>query len=209
MGALTYYPPPPASGLIPPFPAGWGEYTPGTPGFLALVQSLQGDAGDTSDGFDDAFALVSSAVDDMGDLMAAGDPTVDTIASAAADYEAITDEISTELEIATALYDTAEAGLLTAIAIQEAMGNEPGPFSIPGLPSLAAIALPDAFDLLGFIVQSINNALTAMAGLIEAYVQGVIAALTSPTATGGGGLELEAPADWAASMEDFIRRGGS
>lgn len=205
MGGLTYYPTPPAVGLIPPFPAGWGVYTPGTPGFLDLVNSLEGDAGDASDGFDDAFALASSAVDAIGDLMSTGDPLVDEVSSAADDFNSITDEISDELEAATALYDTAEAGLLTAIAIQEAGLNEPGPFSIPGLPALASVALPDALDLLGMVYQAMQNAFASFVTMVENYVLSAVSAAFS-SAGGGVSTELGPPIDFWPSEDAYFRK---
>ncbi len=146
-----YYPPPPGVGLIPPFPFGFVVYTQGTLGFADLVNSLEGDAGDPSDGFDAALAIVEAAADAMSVTLTVNDQMLEAASDAADVYDAITDEISTELAAATTIYDAAEEALTVAIDAQQALGDEPGPFSLPGIPGLAAIIDPGAFDIFGWI----------------------------------------------------------
>ena len=156
------------SPILPPVVAPWGVYTPGIPNNLATVQALQGDAGDSTDGFDDAYNAVAGV---LATADAAEQAWLDAEApfEAAADvYMAITDEISVELAAAASLYDVLESGLGTAIAALAGLGAGPQPISLPPIPGLANIAVPQPVDLTALIASSVG---AQIAPLIEVEQQ--------------------------------------
>jgi hypothetical protein len=64
-------------------------YTPGTPGFLALVTQELGNVGDPSDGFDAALAAVMLSAGDMDTALTDADLALDDLVNATAVFDSI------------------------------------------------------------------------------------------------------------------------
>ena len=177
---------------IPPPP--YGLYQPGTPGFAQLVSDALGNTGTAADGFDAALAATMAVVTTTDAQAATSDTMIAALSAAADTYNAITDEISAELEAATLLYDASESGLLDALVNLGTLGNGPAPASLDPLPGLPNIAIPAAVDVTQLIASVvsplISSAETDLISLFEQYVNSQPVSVGTGLGPGGG------PSQW-------------
>src|SRR5277367_3678233 len=153
--------------ILPAVTSPWGDYLPGTPNNLQTVSALLGDAGDTSDGFDDAMAAIEaelSVTDALEQAWLAAEAPFETAADV---YMAITDEISGILATATALYDVTESGLGTAILALAGIGAAPQPPQLPPPPGLPNVNVPQPVDISELIAGLVSAQLEPLQASIE------------------------------------------
>jgi hypothetical protein len=163
---MGYYPPV-GVGVIPPLAAGYGQWQTIGSSFLELVESLQGDSGDPADGFEAAFALVSTAVDGLGDIVTSAMGAVDDSTTAAAAVTSIGDEVSTELAEAQAVYQSLQGPVLVAIQALSGLGNQPSGVSLPGLPVIGGVDVGEAINLTQEIIGFVNLGIQDVVGVID------------------------------------------
>jgi hypothetical protein len=173
--------------ILPPVVPPWGVYTPGVPNNLLTVTALLGDAGDSSDGFDDAYAAVSAIfaiTDPIEQAWLAEEPVFEAAADV---YMAITDEISGILAVATALYDVTESGLGAAIISLTGLGNAPQPASLPPIPGLPNVVVPQPVDITALIATVTGGEIESAVDEIEAYLDSYLGSiLSAPASTYNG-----------------------
>src|SRR5271157_2672127 len=111
-------------------------FTSGAPAFAALIDSLQGNAGDPSDGFEAAAALVSGALPAIESAMTQSDTMIALVSALADDLGNTPDTLDASLAALDSLYAQMESDLGLAIDALQTIGDPPAAFQIPGIPAL-------------------------------------------------------------------------
>lgn len=117
-------------------PASVLTYTPGLPSFLSLAESLLGNAGDPSDGFESAYNPVAASLPANDAGYTASDAGFDDLTTAMSGFvDSGLDDIATELGQAVAGFNPGENAFYGAI---QSLANLP---AIPASPS--DVSIPD------------------------------------------------------------------
>jgi len=93
--------------ITPPPP----YFVPNTPAFTALAQSTLGDAGTPADGFDDAMAAVSAAVDAAGGSVSDASAAALDLDGVLSDFPTAADDLDQMLSLGRDMWDASEGGL--------------------------------------------------------------------------------------------------
>jgi hypothetical protein len=167
-------------------------FTVGTPAFTQLALTTLGDAGDFSDGFDDAFNAVAAALTALDAGSVTGDTLLAALDGPLADFLALGDDVNDLLVAGTVISDGWEAAVQTSI-FNAGYGLPAVPaISILAAPGLPSVALPALVDLTaaiagiaGAVVQEFEQGLEDQIGNIYDQLSALESVLTSITPIGG------------------------
>jgi hypothetical protein len=171
------------------WPGGIVLFEQGTPANLPLVTDALGDYGTAADGFDAAYAAAAAVVATQDTANNTGDVMLVSLAQAEADWEALPDEVSALLAAQTAVYDADEAALQSAILAMGQAPLPPFPASMPPLPGLPSLSIPQPVDV-NALIQSLAVQAPTGGGisLLPTLIGAIIANPTGAVATGIAGL---------------------
>lgn len=173
--------------ILPPVQLPWGVYTPGTPNNLATVNTLQGDAGDAADGFDDAFALVEDVFTVLDAGAATSDTMIGTLSDAISVYDSLQDTLDAELAVAAAVADGIGQTLSSILSLIPSLGSAPPQIGLPGIPGIASLIVPQPVDLTSLVSNLLAGVLTQFEQDVINDLDGYLASLIASSGFGGGG----------------------
>jgi hypothetical protein len=161
------------------------------PNNLATVEALQGDAGDSADGFDDAFSAVMGLFAGIEAAAATSDSMITSLSAAIDTYDAINDNCDLELAGVLAIGDTLEPLLGSLINMIPLLGSGPADISLPGIPGLANIVAPIPVDLTSLIEGLVTGAVAQLEQDVMNYLDQVLEGIIASAGIGDqpvGGL---------------------